>query len=369
MPFDAPTHHGLPDAPAGEPPLRRADVRAVLVLGSSRPPGAPATAGCARAEQHLPGAAPGDAREREARRPLRMFRTSRAPSERSSTVVTCAALEPKADGATASAARMETARRKRRRTGIPGWLPILRRQELRPSADRILTPVPGRCLRGFSCSRARSRGACGRAGRSRTERRAARPRRPPRQRHQPGHAGVRRERGRPRRGRRLRGDGARPRHARRSGILDAGDRQALPRLDGAGGRLRRAVGLERRLRRRRDHDGVRPRRDGAADEHRLVDADLAERRGHLEGPAPEDRQRRRRLRRRARARARPQRRRGPEDGHGRVELRRARGEADRSRRGDRADPSCAAERDRRDEDRSEGPRPRTRPARRSRTSR
>ena len=85
--------------------------------------------------------------------------------------------------------------------------------------------------------------------------------------------------------------------------------------------------------------------------------DLAERRGHLEGPAPEDRQRRGRVRRRARARARPQRRRRAEDGHRRVELRRARGEADRSRRGDRADPACAAERDRRDEDRSEGPRP------------
>ncbi len=215
-------------------------------------------------------------------------------------------------------------------------------------------------MRGFLALSFALGGACGRAGRSRAGGPAAGSRRPPRQRHQPGHAGVRRELRRPRRGRRVRRGRPRPRHTGRAGLVDAGDRQALSRLDRAGDRLRRAVGIVGRLGGRGHHDGVGSRRHGAADEHRLVDPDLVERRGHLEGSAAEGRQRRGGLRRRARPRARPQRRRRAEDGDRRVQLRRARGVADRSRRGDRADAACVAERDRRDEDRSQGSRPRHR---------
>ena len=44
---------------------------------------------------------------------------------------------------------------------------------------------------------------------------------------------------------------ARPRHARRARFVDARDREALPRVGGAGDRLRRAAGVERGLRGRR----------------------------------------------------------------------------------------------------------------------
>ena len=104
-------------------------------------------------------------------------------------------------------------------------------------------------------------------------------------------------------------------------------------------RLRRPAGLVRGLRRSRHRDGLGRGGHGSPDQHRLVDADLAQRRGHLEGSAPEDRQRRCRIRRRARTRARPQRRGGAQDGHRGVELRRTRGEADRARRGDRSQRS------------------------------
>ena len=68
-------------------------------------------------------------------------------------------------------------------------------------------------------------------------------------------------------------------------------------------------GRQRRLRRRRHRHVRRRARDGAADEHRLLDPDLDRRRGHLEGPAAQGRERRGRVHRRARPRARPQRRR------------------------------------------------------------
>ena len=61
------------------------------------------------------------------------------------------------------------------------------------------------------------------------------------------------------------------------GTLDARDRQDVPRGDGAGRRLRQPGRLERRFRRRRDRAGRRRARDGAADEHRLLDADHDER--------------------------------------------------------------------------------------------
>ena len=51
---------------------------------------------------------------------------------------------------------------------------------------------------------------------------------------------------------------------------------------------------------RGDRHGRRRARDGAADEHRLLDPDLGRRRGHLGRPAPQGRQRRGRLHRRAR---------------------------------------------------------------------
>ena len=191
------------------------------------------------------------------------------------------------------------------------------RQGIEPHPDRILTVVSMPHLRGFSllaasCSRrARSRGA---VARSRCGRRdAARARRRVRQRHQPGHR------------RTTCIDADRPRRARtattrssssstRPGGLGSSMREIVKTilaLDDPGRRLRRARRRERRLRRRRDRPGGRRARDGAADEHRLVDADLDERRGHLGGPAPQGRQRRGRLRRRARPRARPQRRRRP----------------------------------------------------------
>ena len=100
-------------------------------------------------------------------------------------------------------------------------------------------------------------------------------RRAPRQRHQPGDAGVHRGPGRACRGRRVRRVRPRARYSRRPQLVDAGNRQALPRRERAGRRLRRAARLECRLRRSRHHDGLRSRRDGAADEHRLVDPDLA----------------------------------------------------------------------------------------------
>ena len=48
-------------------------------------------------------------------------------------------------------------------------------------------------------------------------------------------------------------------------------------LEDSGDRLRITVGLERGLCRRGDRRGRRRARDGAADEHRLLDADLARR--------------------------------------------------------------------------------------------
>ena len=113
------------------------------------------------------------------------------------------------------------------------------------------------------------------------------------------------------RGRRLRRARRRARHAGRARHLDAGDRQDVPRLARADRRVRQPGRLERRFGGRRDRPGRRRSRDGAADEHRLLDPDLDERPGLLEGSAAQGRQRRCRLRRRARTRARPKRRRPP----------------------------------------------------------
>ena len=92
-------------------------------------------------------------------------------------------------------------------------------------------------------------------------------------------------------------------------------------------------GLERRLGRRGDRDGRRRARDGAADEHRLLDADHDGRRGLLQGSPAQDRQRRVGVHRRAGARERAERGRGSEDGDRGVESRRPRGGApERGRR-------------------------------------
>ena len=171
-----------------------------------------------------------------------------------------------------SAARATAMRARRRRTRVQGDPCRLREQGRRTSADRILTPVPGRCLRGFLALSLVLGALAAAPGVLAQDDAAARSRGSSRQRHQPRHAGVRRERRRPGGGGRLRGDGARPRHAGRARLVDARDREALPRVGGSRRRLRRSSGLERGLGRRRDRDGGRHRGDGAADEHRLVDA-------------------------------------------------------------------------------------------------
>ena len=76
----------------------------------------------------------------------------------------------------------------------------------------------------------------------------------------------------------------------------------------AGRRLRLARRRARRVGRHVHHRGGRRRGDGAADEHRLGDADLARRRRAGRGARPQGAQRRRGLRARARRGARPQRR-------------------------------------------------------------
>ena len=175
-----------------------------------------------------------------------------------------------------------------------------------------------------------------------------------RQRRQPGHAGVPPGRDGARGARAGRGGRDRDGHARRARLVDARDRQVDARARGPGRRLRRPARLERRLRRRRHRPGRRHPRDGAADEHRLVDADLRLGRGARRGPPPQGDQRRRRVRGGARARARAERRGRRGDGADGGELRRPRGARARRDRRDRADRACAPRGDRRAEDRAEG---------------
>ena len=106
---------------------------------------------------------------------------------------------------------------------------------------------------------------------------------------------------------------------------------------------RRARGLGGRL----DLAGRRRARDGARDEHRLLDADHGRRLEHRQRPAPEDHQRRGRLAARSREDPRPQRRLGRQGRPGRVEPHRGRGAEDERDRPDLAEPAGAPEPDRR----------------------
>ena len=182
----------------------------------------------------------------------------------------------------------------------------------------------------------------------------ARPRRRVRERRQPGDAGLPARRDQARRRRGLQRGRDRDGHTRRAGLVDARDRQGDPRGRRPGRRLRRATWRQRRFGRRRDRDVGGRARDGAADEHRLVDAGLDRRRGHLEGPTPQDRQRRRRLHRRARAGARPQRPGGARHGHEGDEPGRARGGGEERGRRPRGRLPGPLPPDRRDEDRAQG---------------
>ena len=118
---------------------------------------------------------------------------------------------------------------------------------------------------------------------------AACPRSEVRERRQPGHAGLRQRPDRPREPRPLRRGRHPARHPRRPQHLDEEDLQGRARVEGAGDRLRLAAGLAGRLRRRLDRPGRRHPRDGAADEHRLVDADRRRRREHPVRPAAQGR--------------------------------------------------------------------------------
>ena len=105
-----------------------------------------------------------------------------------------------------------------------------------------------------------------------------------------------------------------PGHARRARRLDAQDHQADHRRADAGGRVRLSERRARRLRRPLHHGSGGRRGDGAADEHRLGNTDLAGRRKPGQGAGPQDPKRRGRVRARARRRSRPQRGPGRADG-------------------------------------------------------
>ena len=233
----------------------------------------------------------------------------------------------------------------------------LRRQGRRPSTEyNPYTGEKGHLAR-LSC-----RG--GRRGRSmggqRHARRAPRARGALRERREPGHGRLPDPADRPRERRRLRRGRDRDGHARRPLGLDAEDLQARARLEDPGHRLRRARGRARGVGRRVDRRGGRRPRDGAEDEHRLVDADQRRRRGHPEGPAAQGRERRGRVAARAREEPRPQRAVGRRrraqgvepDGRGGAE-------GERDRRG-RPHAARAAEAARGLQDRAEGLRARPR---------
>ena len=164
-------------------------------------------------------------------------------------------------------------------------------------------------------------------------------RRPPRQRHQPRHRAVRRGPDRPRERGRLQRRRHRARHARRPLRVDAGHREEGARVGDSGRRLRRARRRARGLGRRLDRPGGGHPRHGAADEPRLVDADLDRRRGHPEGPPAQGDQRRGGTTASAREGARAQREVGGCGRPGRLEPQRARGALDERHRRHRHPPS------------------------------
>ena len=120
---------------------------------------------------------------------------------------------------------------------------------------------------------ARRGGRAARARRARPRRAAPRARDPLRHGGQPGHAGLPVASAEARRQGRVQRRGDRARHAGRALRLDAEDRPGRAREPDPGDRLRLAGGRAGRLRGRLDRRGRRPARDGAADEHRLLDAD------------------------------------------------------------------------------------------------
>ena len=107
------------------------------------------------------------------------------------------------------------------------------------------------------------------------------------------------------------GGGDRARHAGRARGVDAQDRAARALAEDPGDRLRRAERRARRVGRRLDLPGGRRARDGAGDEHRLVDADQRQRHEHRQRPAPQGRERRGRVAARAREDRTAATRRGP----------------------------------------------------------
>ena len=184
-------------------------------------------------------------------------------------------------------------------------------QEIRPHPDRILTAVGLPHLRGFLLTvvvvaLALASGAPASTGPHRVLVASLDDDINPVSQHYLQAAGEAGRARRLRRARRRARHAGRPRHARCAAIVKSFLASPVPVIVYVS-----PSGLERRLRRRRDRPGGRRPRDGAADEHRLLDADHDERHRLLQGPPPQDRQRRRRLHRRARARARPQRRRRP----------------------------------------------------------
>ncbi len=167
-----------------------------------------------------------------------------------------------------------------------------------PFGAGVGRPFPDTLFPTRACVSRRARpgsGACRR--RQRGRQRQARPRDPlrARPRGQPGHAGLPDEPARPRRERPLRRGRDRARHARRPLDVDEDDLHGGAEREAAGDRLRLARRRARRVRRRLDRRGGRRARDGADDEHRLVDADRLERREPRLRPAAQGDQRRGRL--------------------------------------------------------------------------
>ena len=95
---------------------------------------------------------------------------------------------------------------------------------------------------------------------------------------EPGHAGLAERRARSRAVARLFGRGDPARHTGRPRGLDAEDRAEGAVAEDPGDRLRDAAGCTGRLGRRVDLRGVGRARDGARDEHRVVDPDRRQRR-------------------------------------------------------------------------------------------
>ena len=206
-------------------------------------------------------------------------------------------------------------------------------------------PAPGRVL-------GRPRSPCGGGGRQRA-RAAPCAGDPLHRRRRPRHPGLAQPRARPGGQARLLGGGDRPRHSGRARGVDAEDRGARVVAEDPGDRLRRAgrraCGVGRSL----DLASRRRARDGAADQHRVVDSNQRQRREHRQRSAPQGRERRRGIAARARAGTRPKREVGGRRGAEGIQPHRRGGAAAERDRRDRTDASRAVEEDRRPRDDTE----------------